>query len=189
MLLTAKHDKVSQLAGWQEHIDDYMTKPFEPGELLLRVENILSIRKLVQMHYLKQFSRQVPVNGQAATLEQAIGADLPFNDMSGQLIERINLYIGKRIDDPTLKVGDIADEVGMNEKQLNRKLKALLNITLNEHIRQQRLLLAKQLLNQGHLPSMVYHNVGFTSHTYFTRCYKAFFNTAPSQDGGLANEK
>ena len=173
MLLTAKHDKVSQLQGWQAHIDDYMTKPFDHNELLLRIDNLLSVRKLIQAHHRKLFA-QIDSKGD-------FGAIAPPEDRNQQFIDRLNGIIDSHIADTQLKVGDIAGQLGMDEKQLNRKLKALLDVNAKEYVRQRRLLYADHLIKQGRSPSEVYFEAGFTSHTYFSRCYKAYFNTTPSQ--------
>ena len=42
ILLTAKGEPKERVEGLESGADDYLPKPFEPQELLLRIKNILS---------------------------------------------------------------------------------------------------------------------------------------------------
>jgi two-component system phosphate regulon response regulator OmpR len=44
LMLTAKTETEDRIAGLEAGVDDYLTKPFEPRELLLRLRNILNRR-------------------------------------------------------------------------------------------------------------------------------------------------
>jgi two-component system phosphate regulon response regulator OmpR len=44
LMLTARSDPEDRITGLETGADDYLTKPFEPRELLLRMKNILSRR-------------------------------------------------------------------------------------------------------------------------------------------------
>ena len=45
VLLTAKEETVDRIKGLETGADDYLSKPFEPKELLLRIKNILNKTK------------------------------------------------------------------------------------------------------------------------------------------------
>ena len=49
ILLTAKGEAENRIKGLELGADDYLGKPFEPKELLLRIKNILSKRNLIDI--------------------------------------------------------------------------------------------------------------------------------------------
>ncbi len=48
VLLTALDDKNSRIKGWKEHVDTYLTKPFDAEELIIQLSSILDIRSLLR---------------------------------------------------------------------------------------------------------------------------------------------
>jgi len=82
---------------------------------------------------------------------------------------------------PNFGVKELAEKLSMSRKQLHRKLRALIDITPSKYIRTIRLNRAKKLLIQktGNITEIAY-KVGFSSSSYFTKCYKEEFDTVPS---------
>ena len=58
ILLTALNDKTSRIKGWREHVDAYMTKPFDRDELLVQLENMLTIRDILKRKRVKVYCHQ-----------------------------------------------------------------------------------------------------------------------------------
>ena len=56
ILLTAKGDADERVAGLEIGADDYLPKPFEPKELLLRIKNILNKTKTIEQKRIVEFS-------------------------------------------------------------------------------------------------------------------------------------
>ena len=56
ILLTAKGDADERVAGLEIGADDYLPKPFEPKELVLRIKNILSKTKTIEQKRIVEFS-------------------------------------------------------------------------------------------------------------------------------------
>ena len=92
----------------------------------------------------------------------------------------------KNIADPNFGVKALANVLSMSRKQLHRKLRALIDISPNRYIRKIRLNRAKQLLVQkvGNVTEIAY-KVGFSSSSYFTKCYKEEFDKVPSESENL----
>ena len=55
LLLTAKGEPSERIEGLELGADDYLTKPFEPKELILRINNILTKTKSLQIKRIIEF--------------------------------------------------------------------------------------------------------------------------------------
>lgn len=179
VLLTAKSDNQSRIRGWQENVDEYLTKPFDSEELLIRMNSLLSIRELLRERFNQQRQRAQPVSltkmdGLEEESEDWISAEQKF-------IERYNQVLNEHFSEPNLKVGTIAQALHMTERQLSRKIKSLLNSTPSSYLRNFRLEKASVLLKQGKNIGEVAFSVGFSSHSNFGRYFKAKYGVSPKE--------
>ncbi len=171
ILLTAKDDRQSRLQGWQDKADEYLTKPFDPQELSVRIANLLAIRDILRQRFSQRlFSTTAPKPHEQGKLE----AQAEFLNKLNQVM--LTIYSRQEITIP-----QIAKQVAMSERQLFRKLKGSLGLNPTEYLRRYRLEKACTLLNQGMSSSQVALEVGFSTHSYFTRCFSAQYGCAPSQ--------
>ena len=167
ILLTAKTGHEAKIEGLQAGADDYMTKPFDYQELILRVQNQLSrllhLRRMMgqELSYVQNKSESQP------TLD-------PF-------IEKLYAFLDKQIRDTKMNVDDLADTMAMSRSTLNRKLKSILGMSANELIRKYRLKKAAQLLKQGCSITEVIVAVGFDSQSYFSTMFKEYSGITPSE--------
>ncbi len=165
VLLTAKADMESKLSGLKRGADDYLIKPFEPRELRVRLENLLSSRKILQERY----ASGVIAKSQDDTPQDAFVADL-------------YQAILKHLDDEDFGVLQLGREMGLGRSQLHNKIKALTGMPTSIFIRHVRLTKARELLQQGDLNvSEVSYAVGFSDPKYFSRVYTEKFNEPPSR--------
>ena len=172
ILLTARGDKESRMKGWKGHADEYLTKPFDEDELLIRVENLLSIRNILRHRFVKE-----NFEGKSESQLKEIG----LNDKDQQFIQKLNDTLDELHCNSTFEVSEMASRVAMSERQLQRKLKAVLDHSPNEYLRAYRLNRAKKLLLQGSRVGDVADDVGFTSQAYFAKCFKAQFGMTARQ--------
>lgn len=168
IFLTARGDKESRLEGWRRDIDEYLTKPFDTHELLLRLRNILSIRQILA----NKFSSKQQL-GSLFTLSKN------YNVYDQQFLEKITSFMNTNYSDPDLSLPLFAKGVAMSERQLQRKLKAVINKNIPEYIRDCRLAKSRELLKQGYAITEIAHQVGFSSQSYFSACFKASFEMSP----------
>ena len=177
VLLTAKSGAQSRMQGWTEKADGYLEKPFNADELKLRIANLLSVRSILRHRYQREFTDKHAIHVslvETTNLENGLdAANQPFFDKTQQILE--NHY-----NDEALNVAFLADELAMSKRQLTRKMKSLLDYTPSEFIRSFRLNKATEKLKNGFSPSEVYHQVGFTSHSYFSQCFRAHYGCIPS---------
>ena len=75
----------------------------------------------------------------------------------------------------------MAAGMGISERQLQRKVRELTGSTPAEYLCAYRLRMSLDRLRMDEEVGRVAHAVGFSSHAYFTSCFKATFGTTPSR--------
>jgi signal transduction histidine kinase/DNA-binding response OmpR family regulator len=168
ILLTAKAGQQHKVQGLETGADDYLTKPFDSKELLVRAQNLVQQRRLLR----KKFAGQVMLKP----------SEIAVNSADENFLTNVMLAIEKNMGEEDFGVEELASAVNMSRSQLHRKLIALTNQAPGEVIRNTRLLRAKELLQKKYAtPSEVAFKVGFNSHTYFSKCFKEEFGISPSE--------
>jgi len=168
VLLTAKTNSDAEIQGLQSGADAYISKPFKWKPLSLVVKNLLEL----QLNLKKRFA-QNPLEG----TEILIGGN-----RDKKFLEKITQIIEARIADSQLSVEDLSREIGMSRSSLYKKIKAKTGHVPNEFIRLIRLkIAAKLLLEQEYNISEVGYMVGFSSHSYFSKCFVTQFNMTPTE--------
>jgi signal transduction histidine kinase/DNA-binding response OmpR family regulator/ligand-binding sensor domain-containing protein len=171
ILLTAKDDKVSRMKGWHERADEYLTKPFDVNELNIRIKGLLEIRDLLKQRFADSiFKTDAPSN---STDE--------LENQEQIFIKNLNKVMEEFYTDHQIKISEISSKVAMSDRQLSRKLKSTVDMTPTEYLRKYRLERAKDLLSKGETVTNTAFQVGFTSSSYFTSCFKAHVGVKPSE--------
>lgn len=173
MLLTARGDRESRIEGWKKAADEYLTKPFDEEELIIRVSNLLSIRRLLRKRFGREIEDGKPVDS-ADNQETLTSYDLAF-------IKKLETTVEDNYQQVGFNTAQFASSMAMSERQLQRKMKALINITPKEYIRVYRLNQAVALLKDGMKVNLVADNCGFSSPSYFANCFKAKFDMTAKQ--------
>lgn len=103
---------------------------------------------------------------------------LPQND---SFLESVLEHIDKHLGDELFGVEALCREVGISERHLQRKLKAITNKSPNKLISSVRLHRAKELLhtNQLNIAEIAYET-GFSNPSYFSKSFKKEFGLSPS---------
>jgi signal transduction histidine kinase/DNA-binding response OmpR family regulator/ligand-binding sensor domain-containing protein len=172
ILLTAKSATESKIKGLRTGADDYLTKPFHTEELLVRMENLVAMRRKLRERYGSKPLAQP--NGEW----QDEGLSAPDREF----LKRFTLLLEEHISDETLGVEDFANKMFISRSQLHRKLKAITDRSANEFIRDFRLEQAHALLSQGGvLIAEVAQQVGFANEKYFSTSFKEKYGLPPSQ--------
>ena len=179
ILLTALNDKTSRIKGWRENVDAYMTKPFDRDELLIQLENMLTIRDILK----KKAGQNLLSSGKVTTNSHII---LPKKDQ--QFIDKLMGLIEKNYTNPLLNLALLADKMATSERQLQRKLKALTDQNPIDLLREFRLKKASQLLKDGYQVSLIADECGFNSISYFSSCFKAQYGMPPKKYQQTAND-
>ncbi len=164
MMLTAYAAEDQKIEGYNCGADSYISKPFGSDLLLVRLKNLLENRARLQDFY----SDSTHAGG-----ERISSADKDF-------ISQLRAAVLERIDDSTLSVEELGGKMCLSRVQLYRKVKALTGYSPNEFIRILRLRKASELLaSSDKTVAETAYSVGFTSPSYFARCYRDYFGELP----------
>lgn len=166
ILLTACSLDEQRIQGYAGGADSYISKPFSSQLLLARIRNLIDSRKRM-----KQFFG----DGQTLAKENIC-------DMDKDFVEKFKRLIEQKMGDSELNVEDLGKEMGLSRVQLYRKIKSLTNYAPNELLRMARLRKAASLLASSELTvAEIGYEVGFSSPSYFTKCYKEQFGESPTE--------
>ena len=165
MLLTACSLDEQRIQGFECGADSYISKPFNSKLLLVRLRNLMDNHKR-----LKQFF------GDKTTLSKE-----SVSEVDKGFANRFRALIEENLADSELSVEELGSKMGLGRVQLYRKIKALTNYSPNELLRIARLKKAASLLASSEKTiSEITYEVGFTSPSYFTKCYKEYFGESPT---------
>ena len=168
LMLTAKAKIDDRMEGIELGADAYMVKPFDMRLLRLRLSQLITSRQLI---FNKYFSRVTDIS-----------ANISTTSLDKEFIEKVLNYIYDNIDNPDLSVESLASQLNLSRSQFYRKIKALTDQTANEFIRNIRLQKAKEIIENGNTNiSEVYYKTGFSSSSYFAKCFKNYFGILPTE--------
>jgi DNA-binding response OmpR family regulator/nitrogen-specific signal transduction histidine kinase len=170
ILLTAKAATEDRIEGLETGADDFLTKPFDPAELQVRIRNLIELRKSLREHYLGEI-KLIPFPTSKA-----------MESMDEQFLRKSVDEVEKNIADAEFSVEMFGQNIGMSRMQLHRKITALTGQTAGEFIRNLRLRCAAKLISKkaGTIAEIAY-DTGFTTPSYFTECFKKYFGKSPSE--------
>ena len=143
--------------------------------LLARIDNLLRNRVLLK----SLWENEQPATGSNIRKESADTAQ-PEPKMENTFLSRFKTYVEAHLADSELSIEAIGQELGLSRVQLYRKIKALTGSTPIDLLRKARLAHARQLLSDASLSvSEIAYQSGFTSPSYFTKCFKDEYGMVP----------
>jgi signal transduction histidine kinase/ligand-binding sensor domain-containing protein/DNA-binding response OmpR family regulator len=168
IMLTAKASGGDKIEGLKTGADDYIIKPFQAEELLIRIENLITSRQQLR----EQFSRQVSLEPMSMNI----------NSTEERFIQKVREVMEEHMTDFSFGVEVFGESLNMSKMQLYRKLKALTDYTPSEFIRTMRMKRAAELLEKGagNIGEVAYM-VGYQDHAYFTRNFHKYYGMTPSE--------
>ena len=168
ILLTARDDKESQISGYKNGADGYLTKPFEIEMLMELIRNRLKNREYTKKRYLDAGLIPAP-------------EETTFSLADETFLVKLNRIIQENLSDTKLDVSFICKEVGMSRASLYTKLKALTGIGLNEYINKIRMEKAILLITATDFTfTDISEKVGFTTISYFSTAFKQYTGETPT---------
>ena len=170
VLLTAKASEEDKIKGLNIQADAYLAKPFNKLELHAQIQNLILNRKKLQ----KRFAGTALISPK----------EIAITSMEQKFLEKLLEEIDRHMGDEEFGVEQLAERMHLSRSQLHRKMVSIADQTPSLFIRKYRLGRAKNLLEQGAgRISDIAFQVGFSSPSYFTKCFVEEFGKTPKETG------
>lgn len=169
VLLTALNAEGSIIKGLNTGADDYITKPFSTKILVARCNNILAMRKQLQLKY------QVSAESNIEMLTE--------NHIDSDILQKAIQIIESNLSAPSFDIIDFAQELGLSRTSLFNKIKSLTGMTPNNFMIDIKLKhAANSLLKNGSdNVSNIAYACGFNTLSHFNKLFKKTYGMTPSE--------
>lgn len=170
ILLTARSSQEDRMEGLRFGVDDYITKPFDRDELLIRSVNLVkNLKSRITI------AKEMP--------EEESSTDLQISTEDEKMIKTAEQYIESRISESSLSVSEVASSVAMSERQFYRKIGKITGMTPAHFMMEIRLHYAHKLLLGGQMIkiSQVASEIGINSPSYFSKLFYERFGKKVSR--------
>ncbi|MEL6976516.1 MAG: DNA-binding response regulator, partial [Bacteroidota bacterium] len=166
VLLTAKASEKDRIHGLTIQADAYLAKPFNKAELSAVIGGLIANRRRLQ----KRFTDSTLISPK----------DIAVTSMEQQFLEKLVEAIEANLGDEQYSIEQLASTLNFSRSQLHRKMVSITTLTPSLYLRKYRLERAKILLEKGagRVADIAYQ-VGFSSPSYFTKCFVEAFGTTP----------
>ena len=166
ILLTAKSSEENIVAGLEEGVADYITKPFSLAVLRLRIRKVL------------EWSQNV--YNIVATGIEIKPSEITVSSLDEELISHVISNIEANMQDVNYSVAQLSSDVGMTRGHLYKKLMAITGKSPLEFIRIIKLKRGKSLLDQGRTNISEVANMVGLSPKQFSHYFKMIYNSTPT---------
>ncbi len=171
VILTAKADIASRLAGLERGADAYIAKPFHRQELVIQLNKLVKLRKKLQERY-ASMGHLKPSKDKNFSLEDSF-------------IRKVREFMVKNIEEEQFSIKRLCHEVAMSRAQLYRKFRSLTNKTVSAYFQSLRLHKAREYLTTSDMNvTEVAYMTGFKSQAHFSRAFTRLFGINPSKIKG-----
>jgi signal transduction histidine kinase/CheY-like chemotaxis protein len=180
IFLTALSAPQHRIKGFATGVDDYLTKPFQPQELRVRVRSLLErYQQRTQAHHEPQ-EEEEGEDGQ-----QPVAEERPHDEASPQdwaWIQEVEARIREEVGNPSFGIWTLADSMNLSYRQFNRKIKQLTGLSPLHYQREVKLQVARELLEGTSLSlEKVADRVGFSKASYLAKLYRERFGELPHE--------
>jgi Signal transduction histidine kinase len=176
IVLTAKADQGSILTGIQTGADDYVTKPFSVDYLQAKVNHILEQRTILQEYYR---------NTQYAVVQEDVQNEQDLPQLSEKdiiFLNKLSEVMNLQMDNPDLSVDQMVSYFNLSRTNFFQKLKSLTGLSPILYIKESRMRKAAELLKgKDYSVSEIAYKVGFSDPSYFSKCFKSFWNMTSTE--------
>ncbi|WP_125077629.1 hybrid sensor histidine kinase/response regulator transcription factor [Rufibacter latericius] len=170
VLLTARTAFAHHKEGLDTGADAYLTKPFSPELLQIKIKNLLESQEKLKKFYLNLFNINSPQ------------PEKETSSLDEQFLKRIYEILKENLDNSEFNVNDLSAALNMSRSLAYKKIKLLTGASPVEYLRTLRLQESARLLKTGKYKVFeVAYQVGFNDDKYFRQCFSKEFGCTPSE--------
>ncbi len=164
IFLSARSDIEGKLESFRLGINDYLVKPFNPDELIARIQNLLTFQK----------------NRKELALELS---EEHLEPVKEQFIKKLTELVEQRISNSSFNLEELAGEMAMSRSTLYREVKRATGFSAGAFVKEIRLQKARQALEHKSVRSMseLSSGIGFSTVSYFTKQFFSRFGKKPQE--------
>ena len=177
VLLTAETDLAFKREGFQATVNDYLIKPVERQDLVLRLQNQLAISALAQPKHVPSSKALQEIQSDYV---KSILPESPSEKDRAFLLKLLQV-VENNYQNDSFSRRDAASALAVSERQLNRTMAKLMPDNFTQFLKRFRLEKSLPMLADGQSVIQIAMEVGFVSAGYFSRCFKTEYGCLPSQ--------
>ena len=182
IVLSAKASLDDRIAGLEQGIDDYITKPFSATYLKTRIASLLRQRKALQEIYMNKLMEGKNSSSAAPVADSLTPSQPQITPYDEQFMEKVMEFMEEQMDNAELTIDEFAERLMLSRTIFYRKLKSIIGLTPVDFIREIRIKRAVQLIDSGEYNfSQVAYMTGFNDPKYFSKCFKKVIGITPSE--------
>lgn len=176
LILTARSSEQDQLHALTMGVDSYLTKPFSSNVLLAQLKNIL--HNYQKRKEWQQETAQTIENTPQKTIEK-----INITKADQKWIKTVENTVKMQLNKENFVLDDLAKMLNISERHLTRKLKKIVGLTPKKYIREIRLNVAYQYIQEGKYSTVseVSYAVGFIKTQYFSELFRERFGQKPKE--------
>lgn len=178
IVLSAKASLDDRIAGLEQGIDDYITKPFSATYLKTRIASLLRQRKSLQEIYMAKLAI-----GERLSAPDSLTPSQPqITSYDKQFMQKVMEFMEEQMDNTELTIDEFAEQLMLSRTIFYRKLKSIVGLTPVDFIREIRIKRAVQLIESSEYNfSQIAYMTGFSDPKYFSKCFKKVIGTTPTE--------
>ena len=169
VLVSVDSSSAAKVRALEAGADAYLEKPLSVDYLDRQIRALIDIRGRLRLKFSKM--PYLVMDGDAAS------------PSGNRFMAQVNQYVMDNISNSNLSVEDIAAAVNVSRTLFFARIKSLTGTTPNEFLRSTRLRVAADLLSKPNdlRVTEICYMVGFTSTSYFAKCFHAQFGMLPTE--------
>lgn len=168
IMLSARTNIETQIEGLETGADVYMVKPFNIDHLKAQILRLISFKQTIHSRYQNDTSL-IPQGSFTTKIDE-------------EFMKKVMEFIEQHLTNSDLNVDQLAQHLSLSKIQTYRKIKAISGMSIVEFIRSIRLKKAAQMIREGKLNiSEIAFETGFSTPSYFSKCFHDQFGKTPSE--------